>query len=190
MKITQAMRELRLLPDGRTVVPRRFVASGDHEGLDLEMEVEVSDAGQVRCSRLTVRQPDSGVTSEALRKVPVTRLAREAAGVAASFFAFDGLTQEGEVKLVGPGPEKSREIYGRFLEMARQPRRGSPLTDDHLRAVVAMYKQALKEGDPPTRTIADEMHVARPTASRWVAKARERGFLGPAMRGRAGEGKS
>jgi hypothetical protein len=69
----------------------------------------------------------------------------------------------------------------------RRPRRGSPITDANLNAVAERYREALERGDPPTQSVARELNVARSTAARWVTKARERGFLGPALQGRAGE---
>jgi hypothetical protein len=50
-----------------------------------------------------------------------------------------------------------------------------------------VYRAAVENGDPPTQTIADVMHASRPTAARWVAKARERGMLGESLPGKAGE---
>jgi hypothetical protein len=78
-------------------------------------------------------------------------------------------------------------FYERYRRGARRPRRGSPVSDANLRQVADLYRAAFRRGDPPTRTIADEMHIARSTAARWVAKARDRGMLGPAMQGKAGE---
>jgi hypothetical protein len=78
-------------------------------------------------------------------------------------------------------------FYERYAKDARRPRRGSPVTDEHLRRVAALYRAALERGDPPTQTVGDEMHAGRSTAARWVAKARERGLLGEALPGKAGE---
>ena len=85
-----------------------------------------------------------------------------------------------------PTPEESADFYGRYTGNARRPRRGSPLTR-RTRDVGRVDLCAAPAGDPPTEKVAEEMHVARSTAARWVAAARKRGFLGPALRGRAGE---
>jgi hypothetical protein len=85
-----------------------------------------------------------------------------------------------------PSNERLR-FYEQYAEGARAPRRGSPITDENLRQVAEVYRAALERGDPPTETVANVLNVARSTAARWVSKARERDFLGPAMRGRAGE---
>jgi hypothetical protein len=100
-------------------------------------------------------------------------------------------------KVTGPGEFQTgmahgerAEFYERYGQGTRRSRSGSPLTAEHLSEVAERYRKALKQGLPPTQTVADEMHAARSTAARWVAKARERGLLGPARRGRAGEEKS
>ncbi len=84
-------------------------------------------------------------------------------------------------------PDERAEFYKRHVKDPRRPRRGSPVSDGDLREVAKLYRTAYERDDPPTRTIADTMHVSRPTAARWVGKARERGFLGKAKRGQAGE---
>ena len=59
--------------------------------------------------------------------------------------------------------------------------------DDKLRRLADLYRTALANGDPPTQTAADALGVPRSTVARWVAKARERGLLGAATPGKAGE---
>ena len=61
------------------------------------------------------------------------------------------------------------------------------MTDEQLQRVATVYRAAIGRGDPPTQTIAAVMHASRPTAARWVARARDRGMLGESLRGRAGE---
>ncbi len=75
------------------------------------------------------------------------------------------------------------------LTEALQPRphRGIPLTDDDLNTVVRIYRAALATGEPPTQAVAKQMFVARSTAGRWVAAARERGLLGKAKPRAGGE---
>ena len=75
--------------------------------------------------------------------------------------------------------------YEKFAEGGRRPRKGPPLTVDFLGRVADVYRQALEEGDHPTRTVADTWSVHRGAASRWVKAARGRGLLGPAKAGRA-----
>jgi hypothetical protein len=65
----------------------------------------------------------------------------------------------------------------RFQTEAFRPQRGRRLTDERLIAVADVYRRALHAGRPPTKRVAEAMHVARPTAGRWVMEARRRGFL-------------
>jgi hypothetical protein len=67
-------------------------------------------------------------------------------------------------------------------------RRGKRLTGETLEEVARIYRQAQLEHRGPTNAVAEKMHVARSTAGKWVARAREAGFLRPApRRGIAGE---
>ncbi|MDN4163355.1 hypothetical protein [Nocardioides abyssi] len=57
--------------------------------------------------------------------------------------------------------------------------------EDHYAAVAAIYVEALAAGLPPLQAVARTRHVSRPTAARWVARARALGLLGPTTPGRA-----
>jgi hypothetical protein len=62
------------------------------------------------------------------------------------------------------------------------------VNDDALRLVTDVYRSAILAGNPPTQAVAHHLFFeVRSTAARWVMRARERGFLGPAEPGRAGE---
>jgi hypothetical protein len=68
------------------------------------------------------------------------------------------------------------------------PRRGRRLTDERLEEVARTYRDAVARGTPPIESIkAQFAPLPHSTAQRWVKRARERGFLGPAIRGLAGE---
>lgn len=64
---------------------------------------------------------------------------------------------------------------------------GGRVGDEELRNVARAYRAALVEGKPPTATVAEELHVSRSTAGRYVQRAREKGFLGPTRPRLAGE---
>jgi hypothetical protein len=178
--------------DPHSGVFRRFVATTKLDEIEVRLLVEVDDGAAASCRRLEVVSDD--VTGELLRRLPVGRLV--AAAMANAHFRF-GEPEAGELRIdFGekvarlPTGKESAEFYERYAHNARRPRRGLPLTEENLRQVTDLYRAALRRGDPPTQTIADAMHVTRSTASRWVAAARKRpGLLGPALRGRAGEGK-
>ncbi len=62
------------------------------------------------------------------------------------------------------------------------------MSDDHLREVANVYRNAMKAGRrDPVNAVREAMHASRPTAGRWVAQAREKGFLGRALEKQPGE---
>lgn len=61
------------------------------------------------------------------------------------------------------------------------------ITDDFLANVAAMYNWLVaRGGDAPVASISKGSDVPVGTVHRWVAMARKRGFLPPAVKGRAG----
>ena len=174
--------------------PRRFTATAEvREVGEVRLDVELDERGHPYCRGLAVvPAPGEVVSGDVLRRLPVGRLLAEAVAAAAFSVEDRGWTIEREgAERVGQAidlaPTERAALYERYVRGARRPRRGSPLTDSNLRQVADLYRAALDRGDPPTQTVADAMHVARSTAARWVAAARERELLGPALRGRAGE---
>lgn len=178
------------------VVPQSFTATTQRDGFEVMLEVVVDDWGDPHCRGVAIRNGED-VTGETLRRLPVAQLVKEAVAWAAQHEWFEQLAEpvpmKGGRSIVGMGARSSMSsderasFYGRYAKNARQPRRGSPLTDENLTEVAELYREAVKRGDPPTKVICRTWHVERSTASRWVAAARDRGFLGPAKRGRAGE---
>jgi hypothetical protein len=59
------------------------------------------------------------------------------------------------------------------------------VTDDVLRDVAEVYRREI--GKNPTEAVADHLGVAMRTAGLYVRRARDAGFLGEALRGKAGE---
>jgi hypothetical protein len=173
-----------LLPDGRTALPRGFTATTIERGIPIEMRVEVDDLGRPRCVKLVIcARGEDRVTGGLLRKIPVGRLVREAVATAAvtSVRRTPGGGERGNFLV----PPEMAGVYKQFASLERKPRKGSPLADEDLRAIAKNYRKALAADMPPTQTLAVGMGVSRATASQWVAKARKRGFLGPAKPGRA-----
>ncbi len=176
-----------VLLDGRYAIPRRFnAAARASEGTYVQVSIEVDDKGVPTCHSLKIEPEDENgvVTPAALRGVALERLMRLA--VTEQMQLRD--LREGDVEPEVRTTSADRDaFYERYRRGARRPRRGSPLTDENLRQVADLYRAAVKRGDPPTQTVADQMHVRRSTAGRWVAAARQRGVLGPAERGKGGE---
>ena len=59
-------------------------------------------------------------------------------------------------------------------------------TSEH---VAVIYRIAYACSRPPTQAVAEAFDVSRATAGRWIADARDQGFLGPAIERQAGERK-
>jgi hypothetical protein len=187
-------------PDAR--VPQAFTAViGDPDlenpAIKVTLEAEL-DGERPRCRRLQVEAAGAGeITGDVLRRIPVTsyllqalsRLAFRRHEVAdLPDWIAEGLAREGISETLMPAAqEDQRAVYEAFANKARRPRRGSPVTDEHLGQVAELYRAAVQRGDNPTQTIADTMHAARSTAARWVGLARKRGLLGASLPGRAGE---
>jgi hypothetical protein len=203
----------------RYVVPQRFVALIPHEDTEVLLHVAMEQGKPLcQRLEVLPSEPGGSIASAAVHSVALNRMLRDAVAAAGRKFetpawekpetlAAEGYSgdlvphrpwnlQEARQKRRNPPPQQvaltaaeRAEFYEQFAIGARQPRQGSPLTDDNLRQVAELYRVAVEHGAPPTQTVADQMHVARSTAARWVGAARKRGFLGPAVRGRGGEQK-
>lgn len=167
------------------VLPRQFFVTHQLDtGGEATLEVATDDHGATRCVRLELHAPEDGsIVTEVLRAVPVGRLVH--LGTTSQLLRCTELTGGG-VKIEPADAEEQRQFYQRYSR-ARRARQGTPLTDDTLAQVATVYRAAASRTNRPTETVAETMNVARSTAARWVANARERGLLGPAIRGRAGE---
>lgn len=61
----------------------------------------------------------------------------------------------------------------------------SPATEQKLRLVAAVYRDALRDGSPPTVAVAVELKVSHSQAANLVSKARHWGLLEATTKGRA-----
>jgi hypothetical protein len=74
------------------------------------------------------------------------------------------------------------------VRAARTKTRRRIVTDGLLREVAQVYRAALRDRRPPTEAVAEHVGKSHRTASDYLRRARDAGFLGPALgRGRAGE---
>ncbi|MDP9394865.1 MAG: hypothetical protein M3Q27_11740 [Actinomycetota bacterium] len=110
------------------------------------------------------------ITTEALREIGVREM------------VFSSLLVDPVLRDL-PNPD-GREPWGRFPPegLAKE----GP-TDRALRWVAHSYRYGLAIQGRPTKAVEEFLGVPRATAGRWVSKARERGFLGAAEVGKAGE---
>jgi len=180
-----------------TEIKRRYVIHTTIGGAHAYIDVEHQDDGSPRCLSVRVEAPpvsasdddsilgehfDPGVTTTLLQKIPVGELisrSRKSSLIVAEAGGVHDLS--------APVPETRPDLTDRFGIGKRRPRRGKPLTDRHLKAVAAEYRAAVASGDQPAKRICEVAMVERPTAARWIRAARDRGFLGEAMPGKAGE---
>lgn len=141
----------------------------DFEGFDVAVTVVPSD-GRLVARSVEVRQRDGGppVTGEVIRRVPVASLVRQAGGWVNFVEKFHPNGR--------PAVMKRRMIDKEGVDRLRQ---AGP-TDEALDWVAYVYRVALVLGNPPTGSVENVFELARSTAGRWVALARERGFLGKA----------
>ena len=80
-------------------------------------------------------------------------------------------------------------VRRRIAEARRAGRR--KITDAKLEKAAEVYRAALDAGDRPAAAVADHFAVEQRTAGKYIALARDKGFLGPSLgRGRAGEQRS
>jgi hypothetical protein len=72
-----------------------------------------------------------------------------------------------------------------YAQPKRKGRR--PLGYEHYREVAEAYQRLCAEGHrAPVVAIAEHYSVGRNTAAAWVSRARKKGLLGPARKGKAG----
>ncbi len=153
--------------------PVVLVTATDLNGYDVEVEV-VPQGGRLAAMEVRVRQREDGppVTGEAIRSVPVASLVKQAAS---HLMSIDS-TKDGVTSM--SGRRLTEEVAGRLR--SRGP------TDEALEWVAYLYRLSVAMGEPPTRTVEQALELPRSTAGRWVALARQRGFLGQTESGRAG----
>jgi len=174
----------------------------------ITMEIETGDA------RPTVRQitSDSGITSEILREIPLARLAKYATlaleigfgeGPIVDELASRLLRDEVLIQRVGSGQDgtygvhvtdspATRELWSEYVKIvaaAQQTgKRGrARITDELLRRVAAVYRQAIKKGRPPKKAVQAAEGVSLTQAGKYIMRAQERGFLGTTTAGKKGE---
>jgi hypothetical protein len=146
-------------------------------GLDLQSFRE--RRGRQEATTAAGPQP---VTATLLRQLPVATLISEARRDQADLVEWASRAKE-----VGA---RARRAAGKQVPPFEQARRrgGRPRErgPEHFEAVAAVYSDALRLGDRPTKAVEQRWQVAASTAAKWVRQARRLGFLGPTTQGKAG----
>jgi hypothetical protein len=83
--------------------------------------------------------------------------------------------------VTGPTPEQAHVA----IRDMRQAKRRRVLTDEVLEVVAEVYRANVDRN--PTQAVREHFGCGQSTASLYVKLARDRGFLGAALKGRAGE---
>ena len=186
--------------DRHTVVLRRFEIRTEIDGCQVRLDVQIQNGGSPRCLSVTVHGPalkesdgadlaslpDAGVTNRVLRKIKVAELIGRARKV--PLMTMKPLESPKCTLKFGPlSADEELELFDRYGVADYKPTRGKPLTDKHLKAVAETYRGAVERGDRPAKHICEVAGVSRPVAANWIRAARDRGFLGDAIPGKAGE---
>ncbi len=145
--------------------------------------------GRLECVRFAigtdVEDPDAPdpapLTASALRAVPLREL------------IDDTLFQQTKslrrwARAAGPSGGEASDLRDRVAaaeaSLGRAPGRPPEYTEDHFKLVADAYTRAWKINLPPRAAVATRWQVSRSTAAKWVARARQMGFLPPTERGR------
>lgn len=159
-------------------------------GFEASLEVHVGEDLRRRVTevRISVTGRDDEITPDALR-LPLRSILATV-----------------EDEFIEPGEEEPRGTFSRatprgpgglpmIIMPDTEPKRSyRASTDEHLKRIAALYRQAVRAGRPPIQTIKDTLDAAgeftsKATVKRWVSKAREQEFLGPTSPRVAGEKK-
>jgi hypothetical protein len=174
-----------LVPLGLARVPRRFtVCLLDREdriwqaagrGPDLELTFDVRN-GRHECREVRVFSPD-----DAGREVKASDLS----GIRiddtlemAMEYIFRGSTGD-------EASEIARGVEAKWAARDARASRKVKITDALLREVASVYRANVN--GKPTEAVAAHFGRQHRTATQYIQKARKRGFLGPAIKGKAGE---
>ena len=162
-------------------------------------------------------RPRARITGEVLRDLPLAGLARYALLAVALKFGEGRAVRDLASRLrrrepgfprINPGRGKrahlvgfeiidspeSRRLWSEYLDVldAHAKRRSNVtrrnrITDELLERVALEYRRAIEENRPPKKAVQAAEGVSEATAGRYIARAREQGFLGRTVRGKKGE---
>ncbi len=167
---------------GDRIFPERFVLTMEYDDgwPELRLDFAVVD-GRPQCRGVHVTSSGDGgheVQSSHLRLIRVNDLLEAVTtSVARRVVSEEG----GVLESVMDISDDTR--YG-TIRQVRQVRK-SRITDDVLREVAEVYRANVDNN--PTEAVASRFGKAHRTAALYVERARRRGFLGAALKGKAGE---
>jgi hypothetical protein len=131
-------------------------------GITFRLDIRFDpDQQRYICQEIRARGGD-GISSETLRYAPV-----------AKWIQLYLLHEEGAIHEL-PNPDR-REPWGLKppFDAAEAP------TSRALRWTAHLYRFGFAVGSNPTKSVEERLGLPRSTAGRWIAKARQAGYLGP-----------
>jgi hypothetical protein len=172
------------------VIPRTFrlEVARDDGTPDLRLGFQVRD-GVPQCRSAELRSTDEGreVLASDLRGVRLEDLLEVALVQVGLVFETSG---EGDTLLTTMEPigtvDEARQTLAEMRGVRREARR--KVSDEFLREVAEVYRANVS--DKPTTAVARWSGKKHRTAGLYVKQAREKGYLGPAVVGKAGEEQS
>lgn len=152
-----------------------------------------------RITRLEITPPDedSGLTASVMKHVSLGALTaslnsllsmERAEQALAEAQRLSGATPTATASLIRRTIDYLGEVASTELEPPKRHGGREPLTDELLRDVAVTYLEETAPGKPkkPLERMAAKYDKPEETVRTWVARARKAGWLGPALRGRAG----
>jgi len=156
--------------------------SGVHGGPDLYMRFAVGD-GIPQCREVRVTSPDGGreIRTSDTKSIRIDNFIKAACVLAAEHWID---TEGGVTTTVTTNREAdAAEALGTITRARKDSRRR--VTDDLLRTTAEVYREHADAN--PTKAVAEHFKVKHRTAGDYVKAARDKGFLGAALKGKAGE---
>jgi hypothetical protein len=142
-------------------------------GPTVEIEIVLQDGrpevNEVKVSR---RPGEPEITPTMLREIPLSRIAEH--GVVQMELIARAMWAESSIDSPGPIGQESHPYYAPVTESVAARRRRT-VTDELLREVAAVYQTDTTGA--PTKAVREHFPTSQRNAARYVALAKERGFI-------------
>lgn len=173
-----------LVKCGDRLLPRRFRVTftpADNENAPAAvLTFDTSDTGEWSCREVSLSATDHG---DAVRR---THLRAMRVGPFGDF-GIQSLALQVTAEAAGTIFAEGFADPAGTSRVVRQAPAGRRRLDDAMLSEVAETYRKYSTSGNPTQEIADHFFVERRTASRYVKATRDRGYLGPATKGKASE---
>lgn len=191
---------LRATDDRGVKVILQVLPAGEGEALQLRLHTALMTSSKPITARMWREVPIAQIEMHLAvwRRAQPNEFTKLATPVEIEAFSVDGLdrylSETPPLPISGSIPtdvlvsEEGDPEAGFSLGLTRPP--GGRITDEFLQNIAELYRWAVESGRPPAIAIAhtstDGHEVPVRTVHRWIAEARKRGFLPPAIKGKAG----